>query len=288
MHSETTPKSSMGMLRRFAVAVALGLLAFAGTAVRATVVPLTMEEMMAISDEVVTVRVTETTPEFANGIIITKAKFTVLENFKGAMQGEQELDVLGGVYKGIAMKPGGVPSLEKGEEAVLFLSNPYKRLSAAQKAQFHNSSPLVNKLNFVGGWQGKLNIVPGEGDSAAKSAAPIKATAKVTRVTASSSLEPIASVAPQYGQLSGALKTLATAQKQKISQKAATTSIAGINGKFVIPDRSADVAIRAFDPLPSMAYMSDKELDALEKQVHEKTATKNAAPTTGAKAPGEE
>lgn len=265
----------------------MGLLALVGSAARATVVPLTLEEMMAVSDEVVSVRVTETTPEFANGIIVTKAKFTVVENFKGAMQGEQTLDVLGGKYKGIVMKPAGVPSLQKGEEAILFLSNPYARLSDSQKAQFKASSPVANTLNFVGGWQGKLAIASGD-TTGAKSAAGIKSTAKVTRVTPTSELAPEAATAPQYAQVSTALKSLASAQKAKAAQKAAATKIAGINGKFIIPDRSADAAIRAFDPLPSIAYMSDSELDALQKQVDEKSAAKKAAPSTGAKAPGEE
>ena len=254
------------------------------TTASATVVPLTVEEMTAIAEDIVTVRVEETKTSAFEGMIITTARCAVVDTLKGDMAGETAITYVGGSYGGLTLEAGGLAKLRKGEETILFLNRPYERLSKSQKAKVNVSSPLVQTPKIIGGWQGKLSLVSDpEAAAKRKGTDPVPVKAGVSRLSPRG-VDPQPKNAPEYQQVAGAIRKLAQSQQTLKSRGATLKKIKGVNGEFAVPERVKDPVIRAFDPLPPMAYMSKKELEALKKQHQEEQAKKK----TKAQVKGEE
>jgi hypothetical protein len=265
------------LLAGFVAAVAL--LLPAGSA-KAASVPLTAEELMAVSDDVVTVRVGATESKVIGNKIITEAEITVLESFKGDMKGTQKIAQLGGKVGPLVMRGGETPLLAQGEEAILFLSHPIDRLSEAERKRFDLTSPLVTSPRLVGGNQGLLRIAS-DTDAPAKARAgmtAIPADAPVARLTVGT--RTAVGKAVSYGALRDALHDLAKAQREAAKSPSRARSISGIAGRHSIPEKSKSPAIRAFDPLPNMAYMNDAELKALKARVSAPPAAAQSATQT--------
>ncbi len=271
--------SRVGTLGR-TLALLLGIFLLGSTAARAAVIPLSFEQLMAVSDEVVTVRVAEDKSEIASmGRITTSSTMYVVDNFKGKMAPGKKMTMtyLGGRVGNMVMEVPGIPRLKEGEEAVLFLARPLNQMPKALKDNYNTESPLVGGLQVVGGFQGKINILneTADGKTVRKSDESIPFNARVARVQMKSSAKLFKSDMT-YGQFRSSLAELAEKQKTKQAQKGRPDRIKGLRGNYAVPERSDDPVIRAFDPLPSMAYMSDEELDALKKQVRSQQAARQA------------
>jgi hypothetical protein len=265
-----TPQS---LLRLLILAVAL---LAAPTAGRAATVPLTLEQLMAVADAVVAVRVVDTKSQLADGRITTTADLQVIESFKGALAGRQQLTYLGGHWRQMVMAVPDIPTLTPGEEAVLFLSRPADRLSEKAKSGLNLNSPLIASMQIVGGHQGKFLIVNREGNPELKARtgdAKIPALHKIRRTATLSGAK--VDDAPNYSEFAAALHQLAARQAEKAAAKGPREAIDGIVGRFAIPDKSADPLLRRFDPLPSIAYSTDAELEQIKAQI--KTLQEQAA-----------
>lgn len=257
----------MSRLKAFLLSVMAGAMLLTSVA-GATVIPLDIEEMVAVAEDVVTVRVEETRAEPLNGMIVTRAKVRVIESFKGTLAGEQELVSLGGTYKQLTMAVPEVPQLAQGEEAILFLSNPGLKKLAKSGKSTTTASPLALSPQVVGGWQGKFTIRREEGSSKAKAVggAPVPEDAKVTRISAAREGTVMGADAPSYAEMRAALQSLVTQQKEMVTQKQAPKVLQGFEGAFFVPERSDSAVLRKFDPLPDQAYMSEQELKELKVQ----------------------
>ncbi len=257
------------------VAALLAAFALVAPRAQAGAVPLSIEEMTAIADDIITVEVVETRSRVWNGRIVTDVRFDVLENFKGAMSGQETLTHQGGRYGGIVQHVPTIAQFRKGEQAILFLSRPYERLSEKDKERFNAESPLVASPQVVGGRQGKLRIerVPGyaTADWDKNSGIGVDEAAKVTSSAAARSPE-LPSEAFNYSQVSTALHELAAEQKSLADDNARLKQIPGVYGVFSVPERKSTAVLRGFDPLPQMAYYDDEMLDALRRSVEQHQA----------------
>ncbi|MCC6547428.1 hypothetical protein IT570_09695 [Candidatus Sumerlaeota bacterium] len=243
----------------------------ARSGVRASVVPLSLEELVAIADQVVEVEVTDSTSHPYKNMIVTTSKFQVVDRLKGDLKGEQSITYLGGRVGKLVMEPTNVPQLQRNDRAILFLSKPYERLPKELKSRYNASSPLLNSYSIVGGVQGKLDVFAGEKGGRAKIVRGATATAlgkgdKSREVDAET--------------LKSSIRTLVSAQATKAAKKDFKT-IKGVYGTFAIPDRSTDPAVRAFDPLPGMAYMSTEEINAAVEEAYAGAGPAPAAPAPG-------
>ena len=257
----------------------IALLAPANQA-NAASVPLTAEELIAVADDVITVRVGATESKLVGNKIVTEAEITVLESFKGDMKGTQKIAQLGGKVGPLVMRGGETPLLSQGDEAILFLSNPIDRLPEAERQRFDLKSPLVTSPRLVGGNQGLLRIAS-DADAPAKARAgmaAIPADAPVARLTIGT--RTAVGKAVSYGTLRDALHDLAKAQREAAKSPSRARAINGIVGRHSIPEKSNSPAIRAFDPLPDMAYMNDAELNALKAKVAAPPAAAQSATQT--------
>ena len=115
------PRAKLPTLALLALAVLL-----TAASARASVVLLTMDDLVQHSQEVVRVEVLDTSSawgEWINGgeVIYTTARVRVTEAFFGAPPAEMEVTLIGGTIDGKTMYASGCPSLTVGEDAVLFL-----------------------------------------------------------------------------------------------------------------------------------------------------------------------
>ncbi len=279
--TKSRPRAGYGLL----LAVLLAGFALVSGRAEAGAVPLTIEEMTAIADEIVTVEVVETRSRVWNGRIVTDVEFEVLENFKGSMTGHQTITHQGGRYAGLVQHVPAIPSYRKGEQAILFLSRPFDRLSEQDKARFNPESPLVSSPQTVGGRQGKLGLERTAGyatpDWDKNSGIGVDKAAKVSPGVATRSPQ-LPSAAPNYEQFSSALRDLANEQKSLKDNNESLKQIPGVYGVFSVPKRTSSATLRHFDPLPQMAYYDDEMLDALRRaaekqQVEDLTEEEKAA-----------
>lgn len=245
------------------LALALGLLGLAAPA-RASVIPMSLEEMVAVSDTIITVRVESTESTIESGKIFTTAKLNVVETFKGKARTEETIVYPGGKYGKLVMAVPAVPTFRSGEEAILFLSKPLDRLPKNVRANYNSDSPMFASYSVVGGFQGKIPVMNlGDASSPArKGDEPIPAGARVARAGANDA--GTAEVVYNYQRVSEALHALVRVHRTRELQRGAQDRIPGIRGAFTVPERSADPVIRAFDPLPNLAYKSDKELAQIQ------------------------
>ena len=255
-----------------AVLLALFLL---GTSHRAdaSVTPLSLEELVAVSDEIHTFKVESTESYLYEGKIFTKARLEVLDSFKGDLTGTTEVSYPGGEYRMLGMHAEtGMEAVRPGDHAVLFLSYPLRRLPAEARAQFDASSPMAQSPQLVGGFQGRFalkvfpNLVPA-GSPAPKEtllqAGVVSRKSPGAAKRADGSLE-----AQPYPAFAEAIRKLVSEERGlRAGGRAAAKKIGGIRGEFYVPQRRADNKVaRAFDPLPKIAYVSRAELDEFKRQ----------------------
>lgn len=274
MVKASIPQSILRMVVLATIALVLAL----PTGARASTLPLSLEQMVAIADQVVAVRVVETKSEMAAGRITTTTRFNVLENYKGDLKGEAEITYLGGRFGKVVMDVPNMPTFNKGEEAVLFLSRPIDRMPEKVREKYNMDSPLVQSYQVIGGHQGKFLLVNEEGipnvsDRSDKDVIPFNA--RVVRQAGAMRGDP--EKGPNWSNFHASLTALAAAYEAKVAEKGAKQEIPGILGKFHIPNRMADKNIRRFDPLPSMAYASDEELQKLQEAADKAIKARNAA-----------
>lgn len=267
------------------------LLAFVTTSANANIIPLTVEQRIAIADEVVAVRVKATRQELPQmGLITTTTTFEVLETFKstGGKKGPLEVTYPGGQMGKLVMAAPGTPQFIPGQEAVLFLSDPLARLPEESRAKYNSKSPIVGSLQLVAGPLGRLSIDLSSGKQAEDGSArkgtdavPGDAVVKGVKVKVDRKDGGVGEAPLTYGQLRVALKNLAAREESKRKTKGPQDKIAGIYGRFAVPERSDNAALRALDPLPEMAYKSDEELRQIKKQIKKLYGTSNNDGSSG-------
>lgn len=275
VHSQTEPRSAFrrgGFVAFFALALAF----LAPVGASAAVTPMTVEELLAVSEDVVSVRVTDVESKPAGGIIMTTAKFQVLESFKGAMAGEQTISYPGGRWRELVMEVPDLPKFQKNEEAILFLRRPDNVASRGGAAP---SSAVV------GGFQGKLSLRSGEGlmNASRNMNAELPSSLKVVRGASSLETKMDASKAPTLGTVRNALHSLAAAEMTR-SSETEFRKYAGVKNPVAVLPRDPGSPLRAFDPLPSMAYATDAQLAEIQKKANEaaeKARMRKQATVTG-------
>jgi hypothetical protein len=82
---------------------------------------LTLDDMIAKSTAIVRGKVVDSWAAFTGSVIYTHYKVQVSENFKGPSQSSVEVVVPGGVVNNLSQSFAGSPTLNKGDEFVLFL-----------------------------------------------------------------------------------------------------------------------------------------------------------------------
>jgi hypothetical protein len=87
----------------------------------ATLEQLTMDDMIAQSTAIVHGTVVDSWAAFTGSVIYTHYKVQVSESFKGPRQSSVEVVVAGGVVNNLSQSFSGSPTLNKGDELVLFL-----------------------------------------------------------------------------------------------------------------------------------------------------------------------
>ncbi len=213
----------------------------------ASVVPLTVEEMSAVADDIVYGVVETSQSELVDGKIITRHSLKVRDSLKGTHKSDQDLEVmtLGGRVGPIASISPGMPELEKDEEVVLFLSTPAKRHAKEKGVAIDTSSPLTNLPQIVGGFQGKFNVVRLDVEHDADVKKFTTESVRVVRSTPGKSLK--VGDAPSLNQFLGSVRNLNNSARP---MRKDTKNIPTI-GKVQVPayDESAQ-ALRYFDPIP--------------------------------------
>ncbi|MDK2972805.1 MAG: hypothetical protein PWP23_2560 [Candidatus Sumerlaeota bacterium] len=154
-------------MRAFATRIVLAalLLVAAGTARASVAVPLTVEQMAAVAQDVVHATVEESQVGVYDGKIYTRHRLAIHESLKGANKsgGSMEIVAIGGDLGKLSAVAPGMATLDEGEEVILFMSNPAKRRAqkAASKAlpALDPNSPFNQSPQIIGGFQGKFEVV---------------------------------------------------------------------------------------------------------------------------------
>lgn len=270
-------------LALLALLIALVLLG-TGRHASASVTPLGIEELVAVADEIHTVRVESQECFVYEGKIMTRARVEVLETFKGTMTGHTDITYLGGRYRMIGMHADtGMEGTKVGDEAVLFMSYPIRRMPAEARARFDASSPLISSPQLVGGFQGRFALTVFPETVPADSPVPQESLLQtaVIKPRGASATRADGRPAPNVSYTDFAAAIHKLVQEQQELQKggrATARKIGGVAGEFHVPTRRADNAVlRAFDPLPKLAYMSDTELAAVKARAQQQAAAAAAA-----------
>ena len=236
---------------------------------QASVIPLGLEELVAISDELHTVKV-ESTESFAyQGTIYTRAKIDIMDSFKGSMTGVSEIVYPGGKLGPLqALSNSGMENSQAGDYAVLCLSYSLGHVTEAEKARFNMDAPAIKSPQVVGGFQGRFdlkvypNTVP-EGSPAPRES--LLATAQVSRKGLGAARRAdgvLQSVS--YTEFANTIRQM-VAEEKALRSRSAGKEIYGVRGTFYVPARDkARSTARMFDPLPKIAYMSQEEVDAIK------------------------
>lgn len=270
--------------------VAAFLFAAAAGLAPASVIPLTLEELTAVADEVVAVKVEQATPFVENGKIFTAARVAVIDSFKGDLRGVTEIVYPGGQVGPIGMKSGIGKELSAGEYAVLFLSYPVNRLTPEERSNLRSGARIISSPRLVGGFQGKFSIMSTPGQFEDKNvktsdralldrATVVRGKASPDRGVAGLSSAPGASRRIDYRSFSATVRELVDQSANKRGAAANARTITGIRGTFHIPERRKDNAVaRAFDPLPAAAYMTKQEIAAEREKLRQRFGTPEPAP----------
>jgi hypothetical protein len=152
-----------GWIRNAAVLATAAIAMSVGSA-SAAIIPLSVEEIVAHSDEVVTGRVAaEQEVIFTRGRIFTVSEFIVDQSLKGDRQPGESIQIAipGGELDGIGMMATNIATLKPNEEAVLFLekrSEP-ELAAVAQSLDMPEDHLTLVSPRIIAGPQGKFSIV---------------------------------------------------------------------------------------------------------------------------------
>lgn len=272
----TRAKSPASLLLMLAALI----LTLAPLRVSASVIPLDLEELVAISDELHTVKVESTECFVYQGTIYTRAKLDVMDSFKGTMTGTSEVVYPGGKIGPLqALSNTGMENAKAGDYAVLFLSFPLGHITDAEKARFNMDAPAIKSPQVVGGYQGRFdlkvypNMVPADSPAPRES---LLATAQVSRKVIGAARRADGSLqSVSYNDFANTIRQL-VAEEKALKSRSAGTEITGVRGTFYVPARDkARSTARLFDPLPKLAYVSAEELAEIKSKSAE--AAKRAA-----------
>lgn len=244
--------------------LATGLLATLPVlSVQATlVVPLTVEQMAALSDDIVHVQVKATESDIYNGKIITRSDMRVVESLMGKRDAGDEIEMvtLGGEYGKLATITPGLPSFEEGDELILFLGPPATRNARRSSTRLNPDSPLNQSHQVIGGYQGRFTIVREKVITQVGDRRLAREEAKVVR---SRDRSPVSTAnAPTLEAFRAEVVDVVTRQSARRSME----KIPGVTGMFsVAAEEPGALAIRRFDPLPRVASEGLEETGAEEE-----------------------
>ncbi|MCB2153664.1 hypothetical protein KQI84_02160 [bacterium] len=228
-----------------------------GRASAALTVPLTVEEMAAVSDQVVHAKVADSQTEWYHGKLITRHRLTVIESLKGDKSANQEMELvtLGGKGELISSISPGMPTLEPKEEVVLFLSDPPTEKEArAINPNINMESPLVQSPQIIGGLQGKFNVVR---TTKTEMVAEKEMTWEDVRIVRHGVRTGSKDQPPTLERFRSQLTTVLTNAK---TLKRSTRSIPTVGTFEAVKEQKAFDALRAFDPFPRRAQEMQKNL----------------------------
>ncbi|MEQ8818873.1 MAG: hypothetical protein RLY93_01415 [Sumerlaeia bacterium] len=273
--------------------LALLALAFASAPARAaSVVPMAVEELAAVAEDIVHATVENAEAEMLGGLIVTHFDFKVVESYKGAIKSGSTLEMTlpGGRMGQLASFSTATPRFTVGEEVILFTSNPQARaLKAGKSLEVDEDSPLVKSPKLVGGWQGKFTVVRQDVETpiAGTDKTMTRPVALVTRGGDKASTDKSPSLDRFAMELS---KVLTTKGADKVTRHIPTV------GEVQVSKMQDDaVALRAFDPvddgksgrsgLTPIGKVSSQEMQrllelrqlSLEKEAEQATKGKSAA-----------
>jgi len=225
--------------------LAAALLALPAMSTASSVVPLTIEEMAAVSQDVVHVRVVSSRPEFYKGILLTRHRVEVLDSMKGGHRegGEMELAILGGTAGPLTSASPGMPTLAEGEETILFLNDPLRRLPREVAEQKDKNSPLIQSPQIVGGFQGKFEVLRPQRPEVGKRS-PVEPVVVRKGPSLNQRLRP-----PTLDEFKDQVRSIAGAAKEARIQR----EIPAIGAFEIVEEDEAASALRYFDPIPAMA-----------------------------------
>ena len=242
-----------------ALAAMLALLT-ASPARASLVAPMTVEEITAVSDEVVHGRVLESTSRFYKGMIVSEHDVEVVESLKGDRPAgaTMRLATPGGNVGPIGAVAPGAPTFRPGDEVVLFLAKPdtNTRARGADLSYLDMESPLIQSPQVIGGFQGHFRVVrPATPEQVAAdkelpaSARPMRAPGDVAIIHRDNPGRPVTlAAAPTLDEFKAQVRDAAS------PQRARTMREIPLVGRFAVaPERRESKALRAFDPLPVFA-----------------------------------
>lgn len=217
-------------------------LAIAPGALRAQgLIPLSIEEMAAIADDVVHGTVTETASEWHSGKLFTRVQIEVHESFKGEVDSGETLEVatLGGKFGSLRSVVPNSATLQESEEVILFVSKPGERRRRSGQP-VNADSPLIQLPQVIGGFQGKFRVVrEAEQSGTEEEGARRSETARVMRETSSQR------GAPTLEEFSSQLRGLFNDPDRRRSVRSVPTV-----GAVEVAEPKADTkALRHFDPI---------------------------------------
>jgi len=225
------------------------------SAASAAVIPLSIEELAAHSDDVVVGKVApEQEVIVALGRIYTHSRFVVDESLKGTRQTGEEIDIFmpGGEIDGIGMMAVGLPSLKPEESIVLFLDRPTsERMAMASSATGAPADhPVLNTPRIVGGPQGKFTVVSLT-ETETDRTANRRATREVTRVMREVPGRRLSNQQyPTLDEFRAAIKRLSS---DEVPVRARVQVVPG-HRPVDVPERDPDAhALRVFDPFSAPA-----------------------------------
>lgn len=255
LHSPRRGISTPTLAAPAVVAAAFLFLLAAVSAPASLVAPMSVEDLAGVSEDIVQVRVEASQSEVHNGLIVTRHQARVVDSIKGRHQAGDPLELvtLGGSIGPVSSKAPGLPTLDEGEESILFLSRPFERLSRtnpAAAAGKNAESPLHQSPQIVGGFQGKFSVVrtgPYNAEATRRGALTISRD-KVFRATPGRTMNPVS--APGLDDFKAELRSVVAG---KATRDMRTRRIPGVGEVNVPAPREDARALRAFDPVPDLA-----------------------------------
>ncbi|MBX3728603.1 MAG: hypothetical protein KF858_05410 [Candidatus Sumerlaeia bacterium] len=158
-----TKTSGARMTRWIAMLLTAAWAAMTVPAAASVVVPLSVEQLAAVAEDVVHAKVDKSESGIYKGKIFTRHQLRVEDSLKGATKsgGKLEVVTMGGSFGRLSSIAPGMPTLAEGEEVVLFLSNPAKSYAAKASGvlpALDTESPFIQSPQIVGGFQGKFEV----------------------------------------------------------------------------------------------------------------------------------
>lgn len=261
------------------LAFLLAVLAFAlPSRVSASVaVPLTVEEMSAIADDIVHATVETSETDLYKGKIFTRHTLRVEESLKGTAEkgGTMQTVTLGGRMGKIASVSPGLAQLQEGEEVILFVSKPAEKLKRRSEApvEYDMESPFIQNSQIIGGFQGKFSVVRQQVEHEAPGGRRMTSeTVRVFRAAPGRHVKP--TECPTLKQFKDQVRMVASDQ---VPVRRSEREIATVGKVAVSPENDAHQALRFFDPLPRRAAKARAAQAAAKPQ---KPAAKEEQPKT--------